>query len=495
MSTVALPGSTRRRAAARAPALPAQERARRRAVRLVFALLLLAFLEGVLRKWVMPQVGSYIFFLRDPVLLWLYVHAWRHHLWPRRSAALNVSWVMAGIGALLLLLQAATGGESDHRWLLGAYGWRAYFLYTPMAFLVGALFRRDDLLRLARVLLVLAVPVAVLVAAQFAASPGAPINVGIAEEKELQFHGITLNAERTRPTGPFASVAGQQQYVAASIAMLLAFFVSPRRLSQPGLPLLLAGAAGLLSCLALSGSRGMVLQCALSVLAAAAVGLVARGGGVKGRAFLWPVLITGAALLAYPLLFPEGYSAFVERWQGAAIAESKTFEQSGVFGRALYGLVDFAGVIDHVPLLGLGLGFGGNAATTLKARIDGVPVAGLAETDFSRHMVDLGPLFGIGYIVFRLALAVWLTRLALRATRGQGDPLPLLLWSYTAYVVVMGQITGQGTINFFGWLFTGLLIAACRPLSAPVPAPVAVSAAAPRRAFPRPVRTLPRRRT
>lgn len=440
---------------------PARERARRQAVRLVMALLVLALLEGALRKWVAPQLGAYLFFLRDPVLLLLYVHAWRHGLWPRRSVAVRVSWAMAGIGVLLLLVQAATGGDSEHRWVLGAYGWRAYFLYTPLAFLLGAVFERADVLRLARLLLLLAPPVAVLVAAQFAASPTAPVNVGIAEERELQFHGITLNAERTRPTGLFASVAGQQQYVAASFALLLAFFVSPRRLPQPGLPLLLAGAAGLLGCLALSGSRGMVLQCGVAVITAAMVGFVARGGAVKGRAFLWPVLLCAAAIGAYPLLFPEGHAAFVDRWQGAALAETKSFE-TGVFGRALYGLVDFIGVIDRVPQLGLGLGFGGNAATILNARIDGVPVTGLAETDFSRHMVDLGPLFGIGYIVFRLVLAAWLTWLALRATRRHGDPLPLLLWSYTVYVVVMGQITGQGTINFFGWLFAGLLIAACR---------------------------------
>jgi hypothetical protein len=439
------------------------ERARQRVVLLVIALFVLALTEGALRKWVAPQLGTYIFFLRDPVLLLAYAVATQNGLWPRRSAFLSLSIGMAAFGALLFVLQAASGGYSEHRLVLGAYGWRAYFLYAPLAFLVGSTFRRADLLKLFKVMLWLAIPIAVLVAAQFAAAPGAPINVGISEDKEFQFHGVTLNAEKTRPTGPFASGAGQQQYVAAAFAVLIAFFVAPRYLPQPGMLTLLSAAGGVLSCIALSGSRGTVLQCGLSIVMAMVLGFIGRGGALKGRALLWPALLTVSALAAYPIVFPEGYAAFTGRWAGASAAEAKVYEDTGVFGRALYGMVDFMRLLDLVPGLGYGLGFGGNAAITLNSKVDGVAVGGLAETDFARHIVDLGPVFGLGYIVFRLCFAAWLTRLAFRATRQFADPMPVLLWSYVAYVIVMGQLTGQGTINFFGWLFAGLLIASGRP--------------------------------
>jgi len=457
-------------AAGGAPALsPSRERGRRLVVRLVVLLFVLAVVEGAIRKFVAPQLGSYIFFLRDPVLLLAYIVATRHRLWPRRSLFFGLSLGMAVFGVLLFVLQAGSGGDSDLRLILGVYGWRAYFLYTPLACLVGEVFRREDLLRLFKLMLWLAVPVAVLVTAQFAAPPGAPINVGISDQKEFQFQGITLNAERTRATGPFASAAGQQQFVAAGFAVLLAYFLSPKRLMQPAGVALLVTAGGLLTCLALGGSRGMVLQCGQSVLAALLVGVVARGGALKSRAFLWPGMLVAVALLAYPILFPEGYEAFTGRWQVAADVEGKSFENTGVFGRALFGLIEFKRLIDEVPLLGLGLGYGGNAAVILNAKIDGVVVGFLAETDFARHMVDLGPVFGLGYIGLRLILAIWLTQMALRATRRDNDPMPLLLWSYVGYVLVLGQLTGQGTINFYGWLFTGLLLAACKPPRAPAP--------------------------
>jgi len=452
----------------------AAERGRRQVVALVLLVYLLAIFEGALRKWVLPQYSQYIFFIRDPVLIVAYAIAWRHGLWPRGQLLFTVSLWMAGLGALLGALQAASGPPSELRLILGVYGWRAYFLYVPLAFLVGQVFRRRDLMRLFKLTLWLAMPIGALVMAQFFSAPGAPINVGSAANEELQFRGLTATAERTRPMGPFASGAGQQQFTATACAVALAFFLTPRHLPQPSLLLLAAGSGGVLTALALSGSRGTVLQCALAVGFAVALGLLGRGAALKRRAVLWPAVLGLAALTLYPVLFAEGFASFMQRWSAAEAAESRSFEW-GVFGRAFYGLIDFVRLVDEVPLLGYGLGYGGNASVTLGATIDGVQPGLLAETDFARHMVDLGPLAGLGYIAFRLALAVWLTARVLRLARRSEDPMPMLLLSYVAYVLVMGQITAQGSINVYGWLFMGLLIAACRhaaprPAASPPPA-------------------------
>ena len=444
-----------------APLSAAAERGRQQVVRLVFLIYLLALFEGSLRKWVLPQFSQYIFFIRDPFLIVAYAIAARHGLWPRGQMLFAASLWLAGLGLLWAALQAASGAASDLRLILGVYGWRAYFLYVPLAFLVGSVFRQADLLRLFKLTLWLAVPIGALVTAQFFSAPGATINVGNAAEEQLQFRGLGLNAERTRPMGPFSSGAGQQQFTATACAIVLAFFISPRGFRQPSLLLLALGAGGVLTAVALSGSRGTVLQCGLSLLFALGLAVLGRGAAVKGRALVWPVALALASLLLYPVVFPEGFAAFAERWTVAEAAESKGFEW-GVFGRAFFGLIDFVRLMGEVPLLGYGLGYGGNASITLGASIDGVKPGWLAETDFARHMVDLGPLFGSVYIAFRLVLAAWLTLMVLRLTRQSSDPLPMLLLSYVAYVVVMGQITGQGAINLYGWLFTGLLIAACR---------------------------------
>jgi hypothetical protein len=192
-----------------------------------------------------------------------------------------------------------------------------------------------------------------------------------------------------------------------------------------------------------------------------ALAVLGRSTALKGRAVVWPAALGAAALLLYPVVFPEGFASFMQRWTAAEAAETRNFEW-GVFGRAFYGLIDFVRLLGEVPMLGYGLGYGGNASITLGATIDGVQPGLLAETDFARHMVDLGPIAGLAYIGFRLLLAIWISMRVLRLTRLSDDPMPMLLLSYVAYVLVMGQLTGQGSINVYGWLFTGLLIAACR---------------------------------
>ena len=446
------------------PALQAREQARRRLVRVIMLIYLLAIFEGALRKWVAPQLGQYLYFIRDPFLLWAYLLATRHGLWPRQEPWLTVTLGMAVSGVLLVVLQAMTGGASDLRLILGVHGLRSYFLYVPLAFLIGGQFHAGDLQRLYKLTLWLAVPIAVLVTLQFFSPPGAPINVGISSDEAYQFKGLTATAERTRPMGPFASGAGQAQFVGTAWAIALGLFIAPAAVRRMNKTTLLVGSAALMVCAGLSGSRGTIVQCGLAVMFALLVGIAGRGAALKGRALAWTVTLVALALVLYPILLPEGFAAFTERWNNAARAESGG---GGLLGRALFGLIDFVFLFDRVPLLGYGLGYGSNASITLQATIDGMMPGYLAETDFSRHMVDLGPVFGLGYIGFRLALIAWLVRLVLQATRQAPDPMPMLLLSYVAVVLFTGQITGNGAINVYGWLFTGVLIAACRRSTRP----------------------------
>ena len=451
----------RRLAAAAADAhSPAVDMARRRIVRLVFLIYVLAIVEGALRKYVFPQFGQYIFFVRDPLVAWAYVSATRWRLWPRGEVLWRIAAMAAAAGAVLLLLQVALGPPSDLRLLLGAYGWRAYFFYVPLAFLVGAQFTRNDLLRLARLTLWLAVPIALLVAAQFFSPPGATVNVGTAEDKMLQFRDLAIDTSHVRPAGPFSSNAGLQQFATTAVAMLVALVIMPAARRRIGLPTLLAGGAAVLTCVGLSGSRGTILQSGMILLFALPIAVLGRDAATRSRAALIPLVLAAGAVLLFPVVFPEGFASFTTRWTTAARDESGI--EGGVFGRALIGFVDFTRLTDAVPALGVGLGFGGNAATLMKATVDGVQPGLYAETDYARHMVDLGPACGIAYIVFRIAFVDWLLRRAVRATRRSGDPLPLMLFAYAGYVVLVGQITGNGSINVYGWLFAGLCLAACR---------------------------------
>ena len=456
----------------------ASERARKRLIWTVLLIYVLAIFEGAIRKYIAPQFGQYIFFIRDPFLIYAYVLATRYGMWPRHQGFFVLSLAMCAFGVLLFTVQTASFGLDNIRVLLGINGWRSYFFYVPLAFLIGAQFRSEDLRLFARVTLLLAVPIAVLVLGQFASPPGAPINVGVAEEKELQFKSVGITAERIRTTGTFTSPAGQQQFITSAFALLLAMLLMSRR--QVGFVFLAVAGCGVLTCLGLSGSRGAMLHCALCGLFALSLAFVGKGAALKTKALVLPLSIAAAAIVLYPIVFPVGFETFMQRWNGAAQNEARL--EGGVLGRALLGLVDFVRFIEIVPPLGYGLGYGGNASITLGAEVDGVKPGLLVEADFSRHMVDLGPVFGLCYIAVRIAMVVWLGRLVLAATRRAPDPLPVLLFSYASYTLLFGQITGNGTINAYGWIFTGLCIAASRAasLSSPLQGGHANSAVSPR---------------
>jgi hypothetical protein len=444
-----------------APISARRERARRHVVRVVLLIYLLLIFEGSLRKWVLPQLSQYIFFIRDPFVLYAYLFATIHHLWPRRSPYLTASIVISVVGFLIGIIALMISGNGGAGALLAVYGWRNYFLYAPLAFLIGATFSLADIERVCRWTLLLSLPIGLLMAAQFFAPLNSPLNIGIASDEALQFVGLTVTSEHTRPMGPFSSGAGPNQFTASAFAMLLAFLIMPARQRGVGPWILPLAAAGIALCVAMSGSRGAVSQCALIGVFAMVLGVVGRTAAVRRKAIALPLVVVGAFVAIAPFAFPAAIEAFAERWTLAASAEQQVF-QLGFLGRALYTFVDFLRLFSDTPLLGYGLGSGGNASITLQ-----LGPAVWAESDWARHIVDLGPVFGSVFILFRIVLAAWLGVVAFRATRRGVGPLPFLLYAYTGYVLLAGQVTGQGAVNGYAWLFMGFTLAAAAARPAP----------------------------
>jgi hypothetical protein len=301
----------------------------------------------------------------------------------------------------------------------------------------------------------------VLVWAQFFSPASSTVNAGISDDPAFRFKPLALVGNRIRPAGPFTSDAGLASFHIVVVAFAVASWILPRARRAVALPVLVVGTAAVLVSLGLSGSRGGVLHSALVVSAAVGCAAIMRGGASSLRALFFPSALIAAAIVLYPILLPAGHEAFSHRWAAAAAAESGgSLGRLGIFGRFLYNFFDFAFVIGQTPLLGYGLGLGGNARLLLGIELEDSTV--WAETDWSRHIIDLGPVFGVAYIVLRVALVAWLAAQAVRALRGRGDPTAaLLLWA-AGFNLLSGQITGQGTINGFTWIFCGFALAAAR---------------------------------
>jgi hypothetical protein len=111
--------------------------------------------------------------------------------------------------------------------------------------------------------------------------------------------------------------------------------------------------------------------------------------------------------------------------------------------------------ITKAPFFGYGLGIGTNAGAKF---LTGRSMFLLSESEWQRVFLESGPLFGLFFVLWRCALAVWIGLLCIRSVR-EGHVLPLLIFSSSALGLVSGQF-GQPTVLGFAVFVTGLALAA-----------------------------------
>jgi hypothetical protein len=426
------------------------EVARRRLVRLIFLIYWLLIFEGVLRKWVLPQAQQYLFFVRDPVVLFVYFLVLRDRLWPRFSLLLVGIGILSVAGLALVFGALFQGSASP---VVVAYGWRNYFLYFPLAFIIGTYFSPEDLRRLLRQTLLIAIPIALLVVLQFLAPPDAIVNAGLIEGGVYQpgvFGGLV------RTYGTFTSSSGQTPFIASLVAMLLTAWILPREHRPLGAAMLVVVSAAVITCLALSGSRGAFITTGLLLACALGSSFLLPQRAMRLRARVVPLVLLALSVLLVLTVFADASQALWERSAGAYAAENEVYG-FGTLGRAMSIFTDFLPLVFNTPLFGFGIGKFSNAFGVDYLSL--LPASASTESDWARNVAELGPVIGLGYIAFRIALVFVLARGAIVGTLRLNSPLPLMLFGSCGILLLAGQITGQGTVHGFAWLYAGLCMA------------------------------------
>lgn len=427
----------------------------------------LLIFEGALRRWVFPRYEYFIFFIRDPFVIWIYWLTLRHRMWPRGSPFLFIGMLFALVCIGLVYIQMLLGAYDLRHLLIAGYGWRNYFFYMPLAFIIAQHFTRSDLNRIIKFTLVIACFGAPLVALQFNSPATAVVNMGAALDEAHQFQSLGAAMGYVRPTGFFTSAAGQADFVASLVAMVLALWILLKEIRWVSRWLLYMATVSIFVMIAMSGSRSLVFHSGICILFSIAAIVVVRQTRVALRSVFIPVCVLFIFVSVYPVLFPTPYEVFLTRWIGAYASESQIYTY-GIFGRAFYSLFHFVFLLPDVPFQGFLLGIGGNAATRLDwvdyPMVKNVPnFMGWIEPGLSRHIAELGPALGLLFVIYRWSFTLWLGKLALKKTRIFNDPLPLLLFAFVAPLLFWHQITGHGTHNGYVWLFVGFCLVACKP--------------------------------
>jgi hypothetical protein len=441
--------------------------------RLVLVIYVVLLFEGALRKWVFPDAMDLLFFVRDPLVIAAYIYALSTFGLELKSSTLKFGIaliVMGGVAGAINVWE----GRLDVS--IYAYGFRNYFVYLPLVYLIGQRLSYQGWCAITKVTVWLQAPLAILCIYQLEMPALHPINAGVMEGGLYQ-PGVF--GEVIRTYGTFTSSAGQTVFITFSLAVLLWCLTLPRSRRPLSTRMLVLGAAGALSMLAVSGSRGAYVGVAfVCVVTGLAVTLLRHDKmQVVGVVAAFVFAVTLASLT----VFSKASDALYERVAGAD--ESEVF-QLGFAGRIIDGFTHFVDFVPIVPALGFGVGTFGNA-NSLKAQSQSLlPYGANPEDDWSRNICDLGPVIGLGYLLWRCLLVAGLMRSGFRMLHADGDLLPLILASFCVLTVVAGQITGQGSVHGFGFLGAGFALASTTwrypRVSRPTASPVRLTARAAR---------------
>ncbi len=395
--------------------------------------------EGVLRKWVFPGLSDVLFIIRDPLVVLIYLFAWMS------GRSLGGSHII--FLGLLAVLSLAFVFSTDTPWMVALFGLRTNFLHLPLIFVMGSALDREDVRRYARVCLWLAIPVVALMLVQFNSPRTAWVNVGVGGQESGQILGAL---ERIRPPGPFSFISGLVLFFNLTGAFVLAGWLHREGVSRL---LLLVATVACFVALPVSISRSLLF----TALVIGAFGLMAalRDARRLPRYFA-PAIVAGVMLAAATdSVYVE---AFQTRWNDSLMSDRGSFE-SNILDRVINDYTQPFQQALNAPLTGHGIGLGTLAGARLTT---GKKVFLLAESEWSRIVLEIGPLLGFAFIGWRVWLAFSLLLRSWRQLRIDGDPLAWML-AGAAFFPMLNSQWGPSTHLGFAVFTAGLSLAALNP--------------------------------
>jgi len=410
----------------------------RRMIWLYFALLIA---EGALRKWIVPSLTGPLLIIRDPLVLLIYVQAVRCRRFPA-SGPMVAYFALLGGFILLALFQVIAGIGGGP--LVAAYGLRTNFLHLPLIFIIPQVFSFADVIKVGRWMLILCVPMAGLMIWQFLSPPGSWINAAATPDG----HQISFAMGKIRPAGTFSFATGAAHFFVLATAFLIYGLTQPRANYSRWL----LGAA-LLSVIAVqpvSGSRLLVLGCALVALAAVVFATLNWGRAHRILAIAALICAT-LAVLSLTSFFREAMTVFMSRWNDASEGSASVSLTMRIVGWFL----DPFALLPEAGLFGKGVGLGTNAASAL---MTGTLQFLLAETEWSRVILEAGPLLGFSFLAYRTWVAGDMAVRAAAAAKQQHLLAWLLAWD-ACRSLIAEQISQPTNLGFMIFV-SGLCLAA-----------------------------------
>tara|TARA_B100001248_G_scaffold241598_1_gene208342 strand:+ start:14236 stop:15702 length:1467 start_codon:yes stop_codon:yes gene_type:complete len=409
--------------------------------RLIWLYLILLIFEGALRKWVLPGLSNPLLIIRDPVVVLIYF------MYMKNFQTKPGAWIFNLI--LLAVFSFFFGLFSDKSNLMVTlYGLRVNYLHIPLIFIMGNILTRDDVYKIGKFILLLTVPMTLLMILQFYAPYTHFIN-----KKPGGISGFSVAGAlgRFRPPGTFSFISGPAAFYPLATAFLINIVIHKKPVK---LAFIVATAGAIIIAVPISISRLFALTVA-TVVAAGAFSIYHLPGLSK---ILSRVMVISCIILVglnFLPAFSEGMETFGTRWQEST-GDAQGGVQTAIVARFFKTLTEPFELLPQIPLIGYGIGLGSNVGAKLTTGKVGFT---LGEYEWTRTMSELGPILGMGFILYRVVLTFFVFAAAYSALK-RGNSLPILIFSAVALLLLNGQ-WAPPTILGFSIMGAGLALGAC----------------------------------
>jgi hypothetical protein len=398
---------------------------------------LLIIFEGALRKWILPFLSSPLLIVRDPIALYLIVLANQRGMIYSGYAK---SMIVVGIISLFTAMAFGHGNLG-----VALYGARILVLHFPVIFIMGKYFNFDDVIKVGKVTMWIAIPMIVLVTMQFYSPQSAFVNRGVGgDESGAGFSGAM---GYLRPPGTFSFTNGNSLFFSFVAVFVFYFWLSGLKINKLSL---IGATVALMASIPLSISRTLLFTTIVS-------GIFTLIAVSRKPKYFSKVLGAAIGIIALFMIvsqldmFKTASGAFMARFEGAN--ESEGGVESVLVDRYLGGLLTALKSAANQPFFGYGIGLGSG----LGAQIFGIP---RPEGEWATITWEMGVIFGFVVIIVRMGFSLEML-IAGYKLLVKGNILPWILLSFLLLNVPQAQWK-QPTSLGFGILIGGLQLASMR---------------------------------
>jgi hypothetical protein len=409
--------------------------------------MVLLILEGAIRKWLLPGAQDLVYFAKDALFLGAYIGFLRSRArrWPLPQAPILYAALAAAIG--LGLFQVLNPMLPNI--LVGVLGFKSYFLYVPLLFVVPAVFHDDaDLARFLKRYVMVVFPVVLLSVAQFFSPAGSALNT-YAQPTVSESISTFGSSKFVRTTGTFSYISGYTSYLLVSTILILIILTATRWRFRGNLVIFAALGMTMLGIL-MSGSRGPIFL--LAVIFPIYWWLAVVREKQSGQTFVR--LLVGLSLLVAGLR-SAGDQAVTAYSQRASSTEDISARMTFPFTSPVH-MLPYAGPF------GFGIGATHQAASALTGGVENPWLVNITpEAETGRVMLEMGPVGFFFVYLIRLAMAAFAFRQALRLRTlfHRAVATSALLFFL---LQIPGGIIFDVTAGVYYWFLAGLVFLAVR---------------------------------